>query len=89
MINKKLLSLLPLEIVDEIADYHDYEKYCKPKHQENLKDVLKNIFDMNEIMSRITPTLAWQCWGAGTKFFIEWNLEDNIIYDDENLLDLI
>jgi len=78
MIKKNLLSLLPAEIVNEIADYHDYEKYCKSKHQEKLKEVLKNIFDMNEIMNCITPTLAWQCWGPGRKF-INLYPEDNIV----------
>ena len=32
---------IPTELVDMIADYHDYEKYCKPQHAEKLKEVIK------------------------------------------------
>jgi hypothetical protein len=37
------MKFLPIEIVDIIADYHDYDKYCKPQHKENFKNVLKDI----------------------------------------------
>ena len=81
------LKQLPLEIINEIVDYNNYEKYCKPEHQNNFKEVLRNITDMSEIMKVITPTLVWQCWGPGTKFFNDWIYEDNIMIEDENLLD--
>ena len=32
----KYITTLPIELVEQIADYHNYEKYCKPKHQSNL-----------------------------------------------------
>ena len=39
----KLTHYIPPEIVDMIADYHDYDKYCKPKHQEKFKEVINVI----------------------------------------------
>tara|TARA_Y100000992_G_scaffold135590_1_gene89645 strand:+ start:20871 stop:21239 length:369 start_codon:yes stop_codon:yes gene_type:complete len=56
---------LPSEIVDIIADFHDYEKYCKPQHYELLKGVINNIGDMACMLPRITPHLAWSYWGPG------------------------
>ena len=35
----KNLDRLPFELVDLIADYHDYDKYCKPGHKILLKNV--------------------------------------------------
>ena len=58
---------IPPEIVDMIADYVDYDKYCKPQHYENLKGVINDIGDMAEIMETIMPHLAWECWGNGWK----------------------
>lgn len=55
---------LPPEIVDIIADFHDYEKYCKPKHYDLLKGIINDIGDMALIMpSGIHPYIAAQCWG--------------------------
>ena len=61
----KFTRHLPFELVNLIADYHNYEKYCKPKHVENLKKVNKDIIDMGEIMKPIIPKIVWQCWGEG------------------------
>ena len=40
---------IPIELVNLIADFHDYEKYCKPHHKELFSDVLNdfhNIFNI-------------------------------------------
>ena len=58
---------IPPEIVDMIADYVDYDKYCKPQHYEKLKGVINDIGDMAVIMEPIMPCLAWECWGNGWK----------------------
>ena len=60
--------LLPFELVYLIADYHDYEKYCKPQHKEKYQDVLSDIYSMGEIMPFISPSIALQCWGNGIPF---------------------
>ena len=60
------MTYLPPEIVDLIADYQDYDKYCKPQHYKNLKGVINDIGDMASIMSTISPNIAWQCWGPGS-----------------------
>ena len=65
VLKTKNLNRLPFELVDLIADYHDYDKYCKPGHQILLKNVLGDIKNMSEIMASISPVLAWQCWGPG------------------------
>lgn len=54
---------LPYEIVDIIADYHDFDKYCKPQHQKKLKNINEDIISMDSIMKPIAPRLAKECWG--------------------------
>ena len=54
---------LPFEIVDIIADYHDYNKYCKPQHQKKLKNVNEDIISMDRVMKPIVPRLVKECWG--------------------------
>lgn len=62
------MKFLPRELVDMIADYHDYDKYCKPAHKVLLNNILDNIKDIGEIMpDKINPNIVWQCWGAGAK----------------------
>ena len=63
---------IPYEIVDMIADYHDYEKYCKPQHYEVLKRVINDIGDMGRYMESIQPRIARECWGA-----LSYLLEEN------------
>ena len=72
-------SRLPIEIVNEIADYHDYQKYCKPDHKKRFDDVMNDIICMNEIMHPISAKLAKECWGP----------ESKNIYIDENELETI
>jgi hypothetical protein len=63
MFSKK--PYIPIEIVDLIADYHDYDKYCKPEHSQKLVTVLETIKTMSEIMDPIMPNIAYICWGNG------------------------
>jgi hypothetical protein len=63
-IRKKNVNMLPYELVDLIADYHDYDKYCKPEHMQKYNSVLENIIDMGNIMHTISPNIALQCWGS-------------------------
>ena len=82
----KNLNRLPFELVDLIADYHDYNKYCKPGHQILLKNVLGDIKNMSEIMASISPVLAWQCWGPGALALTNSFENENMVglYDDED-----
>ncbi len=73
MFNKKFIFMLPLEIVNEIADYHDFEKYCKPNHMKRYVNVMNDIISMNEIMKPISAKLAKECWGPGPIIYIENN----------------
>lgn len=65
-----MMYYLPEEIVDIIAEFHDYEKYCKPKHSKNLNHVLNDIVDMGKIMETIIPRIAKECWGK--QVFENW-----------------
>ena len=78
MFTTQQLNSLPAVIVDLIADYHDYEKYCKPQHQENLKNINDDIIDMSHLMKPIHPNLARQCWGPQAHLLpdIDWNVEE-------------
>ena len=95
---KKNMNSLPYELVDIIADYHDYDKYCKPAHIEKLKEVINDIGDMASIMEvnnhTISANLAWQCWGAGVnKLLVHdfWDILDNEevwTTENDNLIDI-
>ncbi len=77
---------LPTELVDMIADYHDYDKYCKPDHVVNLKGVINDLSEMASISGsgNLSPHIAWQCWGLGSHKLndFEWNPSDEHDYDD-------
>ena len=69
--NKKYI---PIEIVDLIADYHDYTKYCRPKHKELFMNVLTDIIEIKKIFchdGNLSPSITYQCWGRGWPE--EWN----------------
>lgn len=53
---------LPIEIVRLIADYHDYDKYCKPIHKKNIQPALKDIVDIGNILQPICPNIVCKCW---------------------------
>lgn len=62
--NTEKMIYIPEELVNIIADYHDYEKYCKPEHYEKLKGVINDIGDMACIMpDGISPYISSRCWG--------------------------
>lgn len=57
---------MPVELVDIILDFNNYEKYYKPAHKENFKITMEDIRDMGTIFAgTITPRLAKECWGTG------------------------
>ena len=79
---------IPVEIVDIIADFHDFDKYCKPQHKNNMIEVHNDIIMMDSIMpDDITPSIVWSCWGFGAKNLLE--IEENyfnnldITFDDD------
>lgn len=61
------LHVLPLEIINLIADFHDYHKYYKPIHKKKFKLVLIDILVMGYIFESdihtISPYYARVCWG--------------------------
>ena len=61
------MDTLPDELILEITDFIDYEKYCKPVHQNVFKNVLEDILDMSAItgMELLSPLIAYECWGKG------------------------
>lgn len=61
------MNKLPNELILEITDFIDYEKYCKPVHQNVLKNVLEDILDMSTIIGNdvLSPQIAYECWGKG------------------------
>lgn len=61
--NVQKIPYIPEELVNIIADYHDYDKYCKPDHQSKFKDVMCDIISMSEIMNTISAKIAKECWG--------------------------
>ena len=80
MISENLLRLIPREVVDMIADYHDYEKHSRPQHSNNYRLVLEDIKNMSQFQcdeQNMSPVLAFTCWGAIRKYVSEqeyWEL---------------
>lgn len=71
---------LPEDVVNIIADFHDYQKYCKPIHKKLFQPVVDDIIKMGAIMDFISPTIAYNCWGPGSKY-----LEDHYnFWPEEN-----
>lgn len=69
---------IPDELVDIIADYHNYDKYCKPKHQSKFKDVMSDIINMNALMNPISAKIAKECWGPFPRLiYNEYILEED------------
>ncbi len=80
----EILNNLPNELVYEIADYLDYEKYYKPQHYELLKDVVNDIDEMADIMETISPKIARECWGVGyLDNDFEWDPFQEYNYSEE------
>jgi hypothetical protein len=81
-------TYLPVELRDMIADYHDYDKYCKPLHNVNYKEVMSDIISMSKIMNIMSPNVARQCWGNGslindTEYYDAfWQDVDTDFYND-------
>lgn len=60
------MNYIPQEIVKIIADFHDYDKYCKPIHKGYYIHVLNDIIEISKIFSDdIQPNIVYVCWGAG------------------------
>lgn len=82
---------LPVELARMIADYHDYDKYCKPSHKVNYSNVLSDIISMGEIMpENISPKIAWECWGNKASWEYDWNPEEEMVglYEELDLFDV-
>ena len=91
--NKKVMKYIPQELVNIIADFHDYEKYCKPVHKKMYQPVLFDIISMGEIMvNTISAKIAKECWGPNPRFVYNENLVFNddewLFYDNENMVGL-
>ena len=92
----EVFSKLPYELIDIIADFHDYKKYCFNDHKEMFREILNDIHSMADIMDPICPKLVYECWGRGAVKFERdyfeniWNYEDNYglvgLYDDALML---
>lgn len=89
---KSVFKYFPTELVDLIADYHDYDKHCKPNHKEKYVNVLNDINYMGQVIIPVSPSIAKQCWGSQSHLLptIDWNNEEGvvIIYDNENMVGL-
>jgi hypothetical protein len=81
-----MCNKVPFEIIDLIADYHDYEKYCKPKHYKIYKHVLSDLNNIFKLFNGfIPPSIVYTCWGPGWTEYI-YTSNDNI-YDDIESID--
>ena len=86
MLKMRRLHRFPRELIDLIADYHDYRKYCLPRHKEIFNDVLNDIHSMSEIMPQyLSPIIAYECWGAGALIIPgSWDSFENTDNEDRH-----
>lgn len=83
MINMQKITYIPEELVDMIADYHDYDKYCKPEHESKFKSVMGDIINMGEVMQPISAKIAKECWGPYSQM-----LYNEYVWQDDNWLSI-
>tara|TARA_B100000424_G_scaffold271692_1_gene275873 strand:- start:744 stop:1016 length:273 start_codon:yes stop_codon:yes gene_type:complete len=80
-----LKDQVPLEVVDQIIDYVDYEKYEIIAQKKNFQNVLTDILDMNEFLKPISPWIAKQCWGSEAFNETQWNIDiEESIHPEED-----
>jgi hypothetical protein len=91
MISENLLRLIPREVVDMIADYHDYEKHSRPQHSNNYRLVMGDIVNMSQFQcdeQNMSPHIAYNCWGVNSNVVSDeeyWELFDEDELDDGSL----
>ena len=71
---------LPYELVDIIADYHDYNKYCKPKHEKLFRVVVGDINLLGNLLKPIKPYTVWNSWGPPAQRRAHHGLIRNLPY---------
>lgn len=78
---------LPYDMIHEIMDYFNYEKYCKPEHKEAFSTTLSNINDFrNVFINRIRPIIVKSCLGRGDLVTIDdWGIPTLRHYVEEVL----
>lgn len=77
------IPFLPKEIINAIADFNDYKKYCKPKHKSFFQYVVADIKKMGRIMDFISPVIAYNCWGPGSKYMHHLDPSEYFNSDEE------
>lgn len=87
-ISLDMMNAIPMEIVDIISDYNDYEKYYKNDHKNGAyMNVLADFADMRYIFSddaNIRPSVASQCWGKRNQVNDPFIFYDMIEEDIDN-----
>lgn len=79
LFNNKFLEILPEELVNIIADYHDYHKHCKPKHKIQFNMVMNDIITISKVMNPISPKIVKGCWGFSSTITV---YDDNMWQTD-------
>ena len=79
LFNNKFLEILPEELVNMIADYHDYHKHCKPKHKIQFNMVMNDIITISKVMNPISPKIVKGCWGFSSTITV---YDDNMWQTD-------
>tara|TARA_B100000035_G_scaffold305376_1_gene306140 strand:- start:372 stop:611 length:240 start_codon:yes stop_codon:yes gene_type:complete len=70
-----MLPYLPEEIVDIIIEFSDYVKL----HKKNFQPALQDIIQMNNILTTISPSIAYTCWND-----YGWNKYTNLMHYPDN-----
>ena len=76
----KIKTFIPPELVNIIADYHDYNKYCKPKHEKLFRVVVGDINLLGNLLKPIKPYTVWNSWGPPAQRRAHHGLIRNLPY---------
>lgn len=91
-LNSEYTTAIPIEVVNMVIDYIDYDKYNKMEHKNGpFKNVLADFIDMSYIFptsDNILPSISSMCWGKSKMIedvmYINdmWNADHEIDEED-------
>ena len=85
-LNSKYTNMVPVELVNMVIDYIDYDKHYKREHKNGpFQNVIGDLIDMGYIFStenNIRPSISSLCWGKNYVGNIYDIVDMNELYGD-------
>ena len=85
-LNSKYTNMVPVELINMVIDYIDYDKHYKREHKNGpFQNVICDLIDMGYIFpteSNIRPSISSLCWGKNYVGNIYDIVDMNELYGD-------